>query len=391
MNAMSDKPLAEPADSQSAAPASSQPRRRLLRLWRPAAALAAVIGIGVTASWWFTEGRYIESTDNAYVQGDIAVLSPRIEGDVAAIKVADNQHVHAGDPLIELDPADWKARLAQATAAAAEADAAVVTAQRQVAQQQATIEAARAAVAQAQAEQVRTSADAKRSGTLMASGWASHQANDQAVADSRKADASVTAAGAQQSAAEQQLGVLIAQIAQAKARQQNAAAAVTLAQNNLAYTVIRAPFDGIAGNRAAELGQHVTLGTQLIAVAPVRDKLYVVANFKETQLHRMQPGMKVRLVPDIDPSGAVDGRVDSLAPATGALFSLLPPENATGNFTKVVQRVPVKLVIDPAEAAHAGWLRAGLSVTAEVDTRGPDAERLGLFGAAAATLQHVVP
>ena len=122
MNAMSDKPLAEPADSQSAAPASSQPRRRLLRLWRPAAALAAVIGIGVTASWWFTEGRYIESTDNAYVQGDIAVLSPRIEGDVAAIKVADNQHVHAGDPLIELDPADWQARLAQATAAAAEAD-----------------------------------------------------------------------------------------------------------------------------------------------------------------------------------------------------------------------------------------------------------------------------
>ena len=123
----------------------------------------------------------------------------------------------------------------------------------------------------------------------------------------------------------------------------------------------------------------------------MRDKLYVVANFKETQLHRMRPGMKVRLIPDIDPDGAVDGRVDSLAPATGALFSLLPPENATGNFTKVVQRVPVKLVIDPAQASHAEWLRAGLSVTAEVDTRGPDAERLGLFGAAAATLGHALP
>jgi membrane fusion protein (multidrug efflux system) len=175
------------------------------------------------------------------------------------------------------------------------------------------------------------------------------------------------------------------------ARQQNAAAAVQLAENNLAYTVIRAPFDGIAGNRAAELGQHVTPATQLIAVAPLRERLYVVANFKETQLRRMQPGMKVRLIPDIDPNAAVDGRVDSLAPATGALFSLLPPENATGNFTKVVQRVPVKLMLDPAEAAQASWLRAGLSVTAEVDTRGPDAQRLGLFGTAAATLGRVVP
>ena len=164
-----------------------------------------------------------------------------------------------------------------------------------------------------------------------------------------------------------------------------------LAENNLAYTVIRAPFDGIAGNRAAELGQHVTPASQLIAVAPLREQLYVVANFKETQLRRMQPGMKVRLMPDIDPGAAVDGRVDSLAPATGALFSLLPPENATGNFTKVVQRVPVKLVVDPAQARMPQWLRAGLSVTAEVDTRGPDAQRLGLFGAAAATLEHIVP
>ena len=155
--------------------------------------------------------------------------------------------------------------------------------------------------------------------------------------------------------------------------------------------MIRAPFDGIVGNRAAELGQHVMPGAQLIAVAPLPDKLYVVANFKETQLRRMRAGMKVRLIPDIDSGAAVTGRVDSLAPATGALFSLLPPENATGNFTKVVQRVPVKIVLDPADAAHAGWLRAGLSVTADVDTRGPDAQRLGLFGAAAATLRDALP
>jgi membrane fusion protein, multidrug efflux system len=390
MNAITEKPQAEPADAQTPAP---PPRRghALRALWRPVAALAAVIGIGVTASWWFTEGRYIESTDNAYVQGDIAVLGPRIEGDVAAIKVADNQRVHAGDPLIELDPADWRARLAQATAAAAEAAAAIDTAQRQVAQQQATILAAQAQIAQAQAEQARASADAVRSRALVTGGWASRQADDQAVASSRKADAALASAQAQKVAAEQQLAVLQAQVTQARARQQNATAAVQLAENNLAYTVIRAPFDGIVGNRSAELGQHVQPGAQLIAIAPLPEKLYVVANFKETQLRRMRPGMKVQLVPDIDSGAGVDGLVDSLAPATGALFSLLPPENATGNFTKVVQRVPVKIVLDPAEAAQAGWLRAGLSVTADVDTRGPAAERLGLFAAAAATLGHMLP
>jgi membrane fusion protein, multidrug efflux system len=389
MNAITEQPQPAPADAQTRITVR---RSRLLhRLWRPAAGLAVAIAIGVTTSWWFTEGRYIESTDNAYVQGDIAVLSPRIEGDVAAIKVADNQRVHAGDPLIELDPTDWRARLAQATAAAAEAAAAVETAQRQVGQQQATIEAAQAAIVQVQAEQARATADAARSGSLVVGGWASRQANDQAIADSRKANAAVVAAQAQKAAAEQQLDVLRAQVVQARARQQNAAATLQLAENNLAYTVIRAPFDGIAGNRAAELGQHVTPATQLIAVAPLREQLYVVANFKETQLRRMQQGMRVRLIPDIDPGAAVDGRVNSLAPATGALFSLLPPENATGNFTKVVQRVPVKLVVDPVQAARAQWLRAGLSVTAEVDTRGPDAQRLGLFGTAAATLEHIVP
>jgi membrane fusion protein, multidrug efflux system len=353
--------------------------------------LAAAVGIGITVSWWFAEGRYIESTDNAYVQGDIAVLGSRIEGDVAAIEVADNQRVRTGDPLIVLDPADWRARLAQATAAAAEATAAIETAQRQVAQQQATILVAQAQISQAQAEQARAVADAARSGTLVSGGWASRQANDQAIADARKANAAVVSAEAQRAAAEQQLAVLRAQVTQATARQRNATAAVQLADNNLAYTVIRAPFDGVVGNRAAEIGQHVQPGVQLIAVAPLPEKLYVVANFKETQLRRMRAGMKVQLVPDIDSSAAVNGRVDSLAPATGALFSLLPPENATGNFTKVVQRVPVKIALDPSEASRAGWLRAGLSVTAEVDTRGPDAQRLGLFGAAAATLAQVLP
>jgi membrane fusion protein (multidrug efflux system) len=386
MNAIAADAETAPALTQT----SMRSHRRWSKLLRPVLGGVAAIAIAVTASWWFTEGRWIQSTDNAYVQGDIAVLGPRIEGDVVAIDVADNQRVHAGDPLIRLDPADWQARLAQAQASAAEANAAILTTQRQIAQQQATVAAAQATIAQAQAEQTRTSADAARSASLTASGWASHQANDMAIADHSKAVAALASAQAQKSAAEQQLDVLAAQVTQAQARAQNAAATVKLAEDNLAYTVIRAPFDGIVGNRAAQLGQHVTAGQQLIAVAPPPDLLYVVANFKETQLSRMRAGMNVRLVPDIDPDAAVDGTVNSLAPATGALFSLLPPENATGNFTKVVQRVPVKIAIDPTEAANAGWLRAGLSVTAEVDTRGPQAQRLGLFGAAAATLRGAV-
>ena len=158
-----------------------------------------------------------------------------------------------------------------------------------------------------------------------------------------------------------------AQVMQATARQQNAAAAVTLAENNLAYTVIRAPFDGIAGNRAAELGQHVTPATQLIAVAPLRERLYVVANFKETQLTRMRAGQLVEVSVDAYPDQRLAGHIESFAPASGAQFSLLPPDNATGNFTKIVQRVPVRIAL-PENGPLAGLLRPGLSVTVTVDT-----------------------
>ena len=397
MNAVAEKPAPAAPAAQSArvppgAGPAAAPTRRARRRWlRPLAALVVLAGVAVTGAWWLEEGRWIESTDNAYVQGDIAVLSPRVEGQVQAIAVADNQPVRAGDTLIQLDPADYQARLDQARASAQEADAAVETATRQIAQQRATIEAAEAAIVQAQAEQTRTGADANRAATLAASGWTSKQANDLAIAESRKAAAALTSSVAQKVAAEQQLAVLQAQAVQATARAANARAAVTLAENALAYTTIKAPFDGVVGNRAAELGQRVAPGAQVIAVAPLRERLYVVANFKETQLRHMRRGMKVRLIPDIDPGAAVDGHVDSMAPATGALFSLLPPENATGNFTKVVQRVPVKIVIDPAQAGSADWLRAGLSVTAEVDTRGADAERAGLFGAAAIRLARLVP
>ncbi len=389
MNAVAEKPAPLSADTQSVSRTPSRdrgpgrPGRAALRL---ALLLGVAAGALLVGNWWFTEAVYIESTDNAYVQGDIAVLGPRIEADVLQVNVANNQPVKAGDPLITFDPRDRQAQLDQALAAAGEARAAVVVAQRQVAQQRSVIAQDDAQIAAAQAELTRAAADAARSGALTGAGWTSRQANDQAVADRLKAQAQLASAGAARDSAVQMITVAQAQLAQAQAHVQSADAQVQIARNNLSYTVLRAPFDGVASNRAVQVGSHVLTGQQIIAVAPLARELYVVANFKETQLAHMQPGQKVVLTPDIDTHDVVTGRVASLAPATGALFSLLPPENATGNFTKVVQRVPVRIAIDKTDAARAGWLRAGLSVTAEVDTRGPDSVRHGIIGAALHTL-----
>jgi membrane fusion protein (multidrug efflux system) len=381
MNAITKPAPANDAAESRAEPPPRRSRRHVIGV--PLGLLGCVLAV-IAGYWWFTEGRWIESTDNAYVQGDITVLSPRIDGDITAVLVTDNQRVHAGDALVELDPTDWRAREKQAEAAAAEASASVATLHAQIAQQRTNLGVMAATRANAAAENDRTAHDAQRSTALRASGWASQQANDLAVTESRKAAAMLSVSIAQEAAANDQIVVLTAQLGQAEAHLLGAEAQLAVARNNLAHTVIRAPFEGIVGNRSAQVGKHVVPGTQLMALAPPPEQLFVVANFKETQLHLMRPGMKVRLIPDIDPDDAVDGVVDSLAPATGALFSLLPPENATGNFTKVVQRVPVKLLIDAAQAKRAVWLRSGLSVTAEVDTRGPGAVRLGWLGTALA-------
>ncbi|MDI3306641.1 MAG: HlyD family secretion protein [Acetobacteraceae bacterium] len=349
--------------------------------------LLLLLGGGLVANWWWQVGRFLESTDNAYVQGDIAVLGPRIEGHVAAIRVADNQRVQAGEPLIELDERLWRARLAEAEASLAEAEAAIATNRRQVEQQKAQIGAAAAQLDQARAEQVRAAADARRAGDLVGSGWTSRQAAERAIADQRKADGAVAAAQAQLAVAQQQLDVLQAALRQQEARRDSAAAALARARIDLENTIIRAPFDGLVGNRAAQLGQFVRPGQQLIAVAPLPERQWVVANFKETQLARFRPGQPVRLTLDALPGVELTARIDSLAPATGALFSLLPPENATGNFTKIVQRVPVRLTLNPEEAARISLLRPGLSVVAEVDTRDDPTAPRGLFAAAAASLR----
>lgn len=384
MNAISKPLLKSDTNIEPSVKSPARPSRRF-----PLKLLAGVVvlsGAALVANWWFTEAVFIESTDNAYVQGDIAVLGARIDGDVISVEVGDNQQVKAGDRLLTLDPRDRQAQLAVANAIEAEARSAIATATLQVDQHRTAINAADSMMASADAEQVRATAEAGRSGVLVGAGWTSRQANDIAIADRSKARAMVDNAAAGREQAVGALAVAEAQQGQAEARLLSAQAQVRIAANNLSYTKVTAPFDGIVGNRAVRVGAHVAAGQQLLSLTPPASSLYVVANFKETQLTKMRPGQYVLLTPDIDTSAPVHGRVASLAPATGALFSLLPPENATGNFTKVVQRIPVKLTIDPADAAQAGWLRAGLSVTADVDTRAGKHPRLGIIGAARATL-----
>lgn len=367
MNAPVSPSAALEASRSSAPPPPKRPIRKvLLRVVPLVLVLAAALG-GV---WYWKTGRFLVETDDAYVQGNISVLGPRIQADVAIIHVADNQPVRAGDLLITLDDRDLRNARDQAAATLAESDASITTAREQLQQQQAQIDAASAQVEQARAEQTRAIADARRTQSLVGSGYASRQSADQTQADQRKAEAAVQAAQAQLSVQRQSMAVLQAQLRQAEARRAQAAAALAQAETNLSYTAIRAPVDGIAGNRAAQLGQHVQPGQQLIAVAPTGAELFVVANFKETQLAGMRPGQVAEITVDAIPDVVFRARVDSFAPATGSQFSLLPPENATGNFTKIVQRVPVKLVLEPGQDAEAlARLRPGLSVVAEVDMR----------------------
>lgn len=357
-------------------------RPSLARRLRPVLLLAALAGAGLGGNWWFRVGRHMESTDNAYVQGDIVQLGARIEGDIAAILVTDNQRVEEGQPLIQLEDRDWRARRDAAAAALAQAEAGIATTRAQIEQQRAQIAATEAQIAQAEAERVRATADSARYGSLAQSGFGSRENADRTLADRRKAEATLASAQAATAAARAAVPVLEGQLATAEGRRAEAAAQLALAESNLAYTVIRAPFSGIVGNRTAQQGAHVRPGQNLIAVAPPPERQWVTANFKETQLRGMRAGQPVTL--SVDAGHELQGRVESLSPATGALFSLLPPENATGNFTKIVQRVPVRIALDAGQ--DAALLRPGLSVEATVDLRDDPTAPRGLLGAAAATL-----
>jgi membrane fusion protein (multidrug efflux system) len=290
-----------------------------------------------------------------------------VAGYIAEVAATDNQSVKAGDLLVKLDDRDYRAALAKAdgTVAAQQALLANLDANRHL--QEAMIQQARASVAAAQAETVRTRQDQARYKSLSVNAAVSVQSWQKADSDYKQAAANQQKAEAALVAAQRELDVIDTQKAQARAALAQAVADREQARLNLSYTELRAPMDGTVGNRRARQGAYASAGAQLLSLVPAQG-LWVDANFKESQLARMAPGQRVTIVADVLPDRVFHGRVGSLAPATGAQFSVLPPENATGNFTKIVQRVPVRIVLDEADA-RLGLLRPGLSVHAEVDER----------------------
>ncbi|MFC4527192.1 HlyD family secretion protein [Dyella halodurans] len=342
------------------------PRSRRKLALRAALGVALVAGVIYGVHWWGV-GRFIESTDDAYVGGDVTVIGPKVSGYITQLAVTDNQVVHAGDLLVKIDDRDYRAALAKADGAVAAQQALLANLEATERLQQAVISQAKAGVTAADAEFVRSRDDETRYRDLSSRSAVSIESAQRADATYKTAQANTEKAQAAQIAAQRQLDVIASQKQQALAALQQARAERDIAQLNVNYTELRAPVDGVIGNRRARVGAFAAAGTQLLSVVPAHG-LWVDANFKEDQLARMQAGQVVDVRADVMPGRVFHGHLGSLAPATGAQFSVLPPENATGNFTKVVQRVPVRVVLDPRDDA-LGVLRPGLSVVADVDTR----------------------
>ena len=343
------------------------PKRSVKRFILPVIIVAAVgAGAWYGHEWW-TTGRFMVSTDDAYIQGDITAIAPKITGYIDTINVVANQRVKAGDPLITLDNGDY-------TIAEEQAEAQIATQRLTLLRIEAQTEAAKASVKQVEASKVaaqavltNAEAAATRAGQLHATRFASQSQLDDATAALDQAKANLVAADAQIAAAVANVGVLEAQYKEAEGSIASLQLSKDKAARDLSFTVIRAPLDGVVGNLSAKKGDLVTPGQRLAALVPV-NSLYLDANYKETQLRDIVPGEKVRVRVDALSGDTFEGTVASIAPASGAVFSLLPAENATGNFTKVVQRVPVRIAL-PADILASGRLQAGLSVIVDVDTR----------------------
>jgi membrane fusion protein (multidrug efflux system) len=331
-----------------------------------AAALVLIAGAAY-GGHWFLVGRFLESTDNAYLQADNAVVAPKVAGYVATVEVGDNQSVAAGQVLARIDDRDYRIDLAQSEADVAQANAELDNIAAQIEQQKARMAQTDAALAQSGASAEFARQEATRFGGLVGSGAVSLKQAQQAQSEQKRANAAVAESQAMRDEASKQIAVLESAKAKAGAMLKRAEAGLEQAKLRLSYTILTAPIAGATGDRSVRVGQYVQPGSRLLTIVPIQD-VYLVANYKETQLRQVCRGERVRIALDMYPGLDVTGAVDSLAPGTGAQFSLLPAENATGNFTKIVQRVPVKILIDRDSLGGAA-IRPGLSATATVDTR----------------------
>ena len=341
-------------------------RRAIKQMFLGVGLLAGLAAAADYGYRYWNVGQYLVSTDDAYVQADYTVVAPKVSGYIAQVLVADNQQVEAGQILARIDDRDFLTALDQARAEADAADATIrelraqIILQRSlVEQQQADIAASAAALRFARQENVRFQ-------TLAQDGFGTGERAEQTSASLSEEQAQLRGNQAGLLAAERKIDVLTAQLSEAVAGREHSLAVVRQAELNLSYTTITAPVTGTVGARALRVGEYVQAGTALMAVVPL-NAAYVVANYKETQLANVFPGQKATIEVDGMDGATVTGRVDSIAPASGLEFALLPPDNATGNFTKIVQRIPVKIVLDdPAVAAR---LRAGMSVEPSIDTK----------------------
>ncbi len=346
---------------------SLRPSRQAIK--RAALALATALGVAAATDfghYYLTSGRYLETTDDAYVKADSTIIAPKVSGYIAQVLVNDNQPVTAGQLLAKIDDRDFRAALSQAEADVAAAEAAVRNLEAQIALQQPIIEQGTADIAAAEANLKFAREEQARYDGLMKTGSGTVQRAQQTDAALRASTAQMQHAKSGLLAAERKVDVLTTQRAQAVAQRDRARAAEQQAALNLSYTAVTAPVDGTVGARSLRVGQFVQAGTQLMAVVPL-DAVYVVANFKETQLTHVRSGQPVELTIDGFHGTRLHAHVDSLSPASGLEFALLPPDNATGNFTKIVQRVPVKIVLDDHKLA--GLLRPGMSAEPTVDTK----------------------
>jgi membrane fusion protein (multidrug efflux system) len=329
--------------------------------------VAALGASGYLGHKYWTFGRFAVSTDDAYVKADNTTIAPKVAGYIASVHVGDNEPVKAGQILARIDDRDFKVAVEQAKADVEAARAAIGAKQAAIVAQQSAIDGASATVAADEANQTFAEQENKRYSDLAATGFGSVQNAQQANSRVLAARANGARGRAALSNATRQLDVLKAELGQAQANLARAQAAQDQAELNLTYTVIVSPADGQVANRTLRVGQYVQAGTQLMSVVPV-DASYIVANYKETQLTDVHAGQPVEIEVDMFPGQVFKGRVDSVAPASGQEFAVLPPDNATGNFTKVVQRIPVKIVLD-AGGPLAALLRPGMSVTPTIDTR----------------------
>ena len=332
------------------------------------AMIAAVATLVIYAGGrWLLHGRFIEATDNAFIKADTVIVAPKVSGRIARVIIDDNAVVSAGDILVLIESEDYQAQVAQAEGEVAAREAALEAIRLKIELASAEVASAAASVKSTDASLALQKIERQRAAELARESFATKRTLDQANAALKDWSGRAEGAAAGLDAAKASAAIAAAQEKEAAAALKIARARLDLARQNLDATVVRAPKDGVAGNLAARAGQYVNPGQRVVSIVPITD-VYVVANFKETQIGRIRPGARARLEIDAYPGVDIEGEVDSFSPASGAEFSLLPPENATGNFTKIVQRMPVKIRVTRAPAGVA--LLPGLSVTAAVDTRG---------------------